>query len=152
MALDSVYGGILQGAQRLIIAMALPGLAAAQVRRRKKAIRLQSDTVLPLCLICPSAERLTGANMKGGKDFLGYPLYAVYIQEGQFQYEHNLDWQLYVRELTRKALRVTTFQETAAVFDTIEYDPDPVFDLSSLEAGYDVSVQGFTYHAAEDRN
>lgn len=150
MSYDSVYGSILQGCQRIIQQANLALLPAPQVHRRKKAIILKSDEALPVCLICPAAESLAGQNFRR-KDFLDYPAYVVLVQEGKYLYE-NLDWQLHCRQRVRELLRVTSFEETSKVFDVVTYDPAPPFDLSSLDAGYDVSVQLFTYRAVEARN
>lgn len=136
--------------QRILIQAGLDQLGPDQIKVRKKAVRLKDKDELPLVLICPGTERLYHQTM-GSKDHLGYPVYVVVVREGAYQFE-DLDWQFAIREQVRQRLRVTTLAEASGVFDQAGYDPEPVFDLSSLDAGFDVSVQMFVYKASEARN
>lgn len=153
MALASVYGNILLGVQRLLVQLTLPDVSATSVKIRKKAVYLAKHDALPLVLVCFDTEHLNAQTMGGsaGKDFLGYPVWVVLVRENTFQYEDVL-WQPYCREKVRQALRVTGLAEAPEVHEQAGYDPQPVFDLSALDAGFDSSVQGFTYNASEARN
>lgn len=146
----SVYGDILTAVETLV--SALSGFTTSgQVRVRKRLSFIAGKDPLPFVCICPLTERLEMGDTTFRKEKYDYPVIVAVIQESNLVL-HNPAWQLDARQRIRKALRVTTLSGVSEVYDVVGYDPSPVFDVSAIDAAFDVSVQEFTYRASESRN
>lgn len=147
----SVYGNILTACEALIesISSSITGTNTAAVRVRKRPVYLQGDP-LPLIVVSPRTEAIDDYQFDNAA-WLTYPVIVAVIQQGNFLYE-SLSYQLEAREAIRKKLSATVLSGAAEVFDFVSYNPSPVYDLGGLDKSFDVSVQEFTYKAAEVRN
>jgi hypothetical protein len=128
----------------------VPPLAGVTIRKRKRPfVDRERGETLPAVCVSPSREKIESLHFtKGAK--IDYPVFISVIESGDLLYL-DPSWMLETRERIRLALYRPALDGVPAVFDC-DYDPNPAYDFAGLEASLDVSVQLFTFRAAEPRS
>jgi len=147
---SSVYGQILDAVKTLVSTISGLDTAGQVVVRKRLAFLKQYDTTLPFVCIAPTVERLADSYMPNS-DMIDYPVQIAIVQEGKLGLL-TPDTMLYLREKIRQKLRTPTLSGASAVYDVVEYDPSPAFDMQGFDAELEISVQQMVYRAVETRN
>lgn len=137
----SVYNTILDAVAAQMTTVA--GLTApGQVKKRKRPVYIKEYDPLPLLCVCPRAERVL-AYVQNGDVFIRYPVVLALVRQQPLDFG-DVAFELDTRELIRLKLSHETLTGASTVFN-FDYDPEPVFDLSGLDASVDVSMQEFVF-------
>lgn len=149
----SVYYNILDATKSLVSTITGLTTTGQVVIRKKPAYISTVDAALPLVCICPTVERLDDYVFPN-EVFLIYPVQVALIQESKLLLANTAAMQAFLdyREAIRKKLSTVTLSGVTGMMDFVGYNPNPAFDSSALDSGFDVSVQEFTYKVTETRN
>lgn len=149
---DSVYLDVLTAVRDELAGLLVPlphGIAARQVRVRRRVAFFKEHDLLPLVLVCPEAERPAEYQMSNGV-FVDYPVTVAVLVQNDMLLE-DLGTTLALRQVIRRHLLAVTLAGAADVFDVVGYDPSPAFPPAAVDAAFDTSLQKFTYRATEPR-
>lgn len=141
-----VYSAILEAVRAAILgSSSLP----KSVFVRKRIYRDKDlDGTLPAVYIAPTVERKEGLHFSNSA-LIDYPVLVAVISQSAHVLINPFEM-LDMRDVIRSLLWRTSLSGAPTVFDC-DYNPSPAYDLSGLDATYDVSIQQFVFRSQEDR-
>lgn len=142
----SVYTDLQAWANATLVGLGL--VASTSVRERKRLVRLTDDPN-PVILHSIGDDELAG-RQTGGNVWITYPLYVAYVvQDAHIHEDATPDV-----DTARQAIRDAMFKyrplgAAGAVFNCVYTSNPPYPTDASFGAGFDASLQLFTYTSAE---
>lgn len=139
----SVHADLATWAKAQLVAANI--VATGGVVIRKRVVWLKNDPAR-LIVVAPGAETLVDRQTDDNL-FFRFPLYVGVITQESQQYEDATLWVVEARATIRAALLK---QKPIDAAHLCEYDSQPAYPLdATFAAGYDASLQLFSYHASE---
>lgn len=142
---DSVSMQLMEQTQTAIRALALTGVASANVLIQKVPSILKKDlqatTPVPCIIIAPAPEGLNPNAGTNVRDDVDYNFQVLMVQKSAHDQSANLDRLLLWRESIRRKLMNSRFTVASAITSILRgvVLPGPVFDSDSFSEGFDVS-------------